>query len=136
MSEVHAHCWAHMKTLREQYLAGKGSGDIFECCYLTYLEVSEVSQGRDSGLVWDGWLKVIEKESNGTEPLNRHFGDSPDGRKKLAKALQSFSAKFHLPRRRAFTAPPPSAVETEEKPSVEPEASLDAFDLLFGDNEP
>lgn len=120
-----------MKLFSNEFLVGKGGGDIYECCFLTYLEISELAEGRDPERIWDLWREIIAEKSEGTEPLNRFFGNTPEGRKKLVETLTRFGARFHLPSRKAFTVPPPSVDEAEETPP--PEAPFDAIGTLFGD---
>lgn len=122
MSDPYAHCWERIRTLKRDFLAGTGSGDIFECLFLTYLEVAEVAAGRDPNLVWDGWAEVLA-EAGTKEPLNRKLGDGPEGRKELVGTLEKFTRRFSFPRRRAFTPPAKPVDQTEQSP----------IEALFGD---
>jgi len=131
MSHVVAHCRRQIRTLRGEFLQGKGSGDIYECLILTYLEVIESAEGRDPFTIWEAWQEVIAEESDGgTEPLNRFFGDSEEGRGKLVEVTDQFVSRFHLPSRRAFTVPTAAVDEAEEPPPEEP---YGAIGELFGE---
>jgi len=118
MADPHAHCWERIQFLKKEFLAGTGGGDIFECLVLTYLEVAEVAAGRDPNLVWDGWMEVLS-EAGTEEPLNRKLGDTKEGREKLVEALEKYTSRFSLPRRRAFTVPPSPVEEVEEPTLIE-----------------
>jgi hypothetical protein len=131
-------CTSRIEDLTEQYLKGEGFGEIYECCVLTYLEVSVAARGFDPDKMWDGWLAILQERTGNVAPLARHLGDSPEGRAELVEALKQFRRRFALPRTRppGFSLPD-SQVDVVE--SVEPQPPedtgepLDLFDFLNGD---
>lgn len=126
------YCRVRMNNLAEQYVTKGGSGDVFESGYLTYLELFEVSQGRNGNLVWTGWLDYITSVAGGKTPLNRFLGLSSEARECLVKHLTDFAARLQPPVKKAFSLP----VEKVAEPTAPPadSSTMDEFDLFFGDN--
>lgn len=87
--------------MESEYLASENvNGDIFECSYLTYLEMSEVVKGRSGGAVWQGWVAILAVEGTGAAtPLNRIFGLTSEGRQRLVSRLRSYAQSFDIPTR-------------------------------------
>lgn len=121
-------CRNRIQSLTDEFrTSGTCSGEIFECCYLTYLEVHEVSRGRPPQDVWDGWIEVLVTETGKKEPLNRSFNlHEQEGREKLIEQLEQYRLKLATPiARKTSVAPAEKETETTEE--------IDAFELFFGE---
>lgn len=134
MSTVHQFCTSRIETLTEEFLKGGGVPEIYECCVLTYLEVSVAARRFDPDKMWDDWLDILEAETGKREPLSRHLGNTPEGREKLVERLHQFRLKFSLPSPRAFSLAAVEVVDAEEEPTPpeEPEAPRDDLFDFFG----
>lgn len=119
-------CRSRIQALTDEFRDnGACSGEIYECCYLTYLEIHEVSRGRSSDDVWNGWIEILEEKTGKKEPLNRSLDLSElEGRDKLIDQLDQFRLKLATPIGKQATVVPPEPKTTEP---------IDEFDLFFGD---
>ena len=77
---------ARMEALTTQFLLGLGDPVIFECTYLTYLEVLYVSQEKDSIVLWE---RHRQTRAQGKTTL----WESVETREDLVQALQTLWVK-------------------------------------------
>lgn len=107
-----------------EFLAGGGTGAVFEATYLAYLECLVAHWGGtdQAARVWIEWGEVCTKATPSGEPV-RCMSNRVTDREELVKSLHQFRRRFEGPTHRAIRLPAPKV-----QPS--PELTLDS---LFGD---
>lgn len=125
---------AKLQYITDEFLAGGGNGQVFECAFLCYIECREAMRGNDPKVVW---IRFNEQQrevaGEGRDPVA--LSSTITDRQELVDALLLFARRFEGPRSQRIRITP-----SKEPAQIEPtgraeEESADLLDFLSGDDE-